>query len=345
MKKCVYYIIIFLVVFFYGCQDAPRDNPLDPSSPQYIATSSLTGTVSIMNQSAPLPFATITSIEDGVSTISNTLGVFSFERLTIGTQTLVCTKSNYTPDTIRTILSLQTTQVHFNLNGAPYVVSQKICSRKIDQYYPNPKYFINVSASVADPNGINDIDSVWFFIAYPSTVSLAADTFFYPMTYDISARLFQGTIYNDALPTKKIQWLVGKPLQIKSRDSHKAINYSTPFYVSRIIENIANPLYPTTNPSTSIKDTTGPTPLLHWSSPGVTGYNYTYSITISQIISGVHNDIGTYSNIASINNAFQFPGDNSGAILDPGDYVWTITVIDDLGNYSRSKEASFYVMQ
>jgi hypothetical protein len=96
------------------------------------------------------------------------------------------------------------------------------------------------------------------------------------------------------------------------------------------------------NTATSAKDTTGPTPLLKWSSPDVT-FNYTYSLTISRTISGVRNDVWSYTNVSSINNEFQFPGDNSGKLLDSGDYVWTILVVDDFGNYSRSKEASFVI--
>ena len=343
MKKYVYYIIISSIGFFCGCHDAPRDNPLDPQSSQYISTISVTGTVSILNQGTPLPSATITSMEDGVSTTSNSSGAFSFDHLTKGNQTLVCAKSNWTPDTQHIVLQTQTTaQVYFSLNGAPYIVSQNIYTRKIDRYYPSPQYFVDVTASVADPNGITDIDSVWFFVAYSLSGSSIPDTLFFPMSYSVSTRLFQVTAYKYDLPTNTIQWLVNRPLQIKSRDRHYAINYSNPFYVSRVIENTATPTYPTINTATSVKDTTGPTPLLQWTPPDVT-FNYTYTLTISQVVSGISNNVWSYSQLGSINDEFQFPGDNSGETLDSGEYVWTISVVDDFGNYSRSKETSFVV--
>jgi hypothetical protein len=343
MNKYSYYLLIFSISFFCGCPDAPRDNPLDTQSPQYIAMASIAGTVAILNQNTPLPSATITSIEDDVSTLSDASGAFSFDHLTIGTQTLVCSKTNYTPDTQKTVLQAQTTMhVNFRLNGAPYIVSQNIYTRKIDQYYPSPQYFVDVTASVADPNGITDIDSVWFYATYPSSHSLKFDTLFFPMTYSVSTRLFQITIYKYDLPTNTIQWLVNKPLQIRSRDIHNAINYSNPFYISRVIEDEAIPTYPTTNTTTSARDTTGPTPLLQWSPPDVT-FNYAYSLTISRTISGVRSDVWSYAQLASINEEIQFPGDNSGKTLDSGEYVWTISVVDDFGNYSRSKEASFVV--
>ena len=343
MKKYSSYLLVFSIGIFCGCHDAPRDNPLDPQSPQYSATAGIIGTVTVLNQNTPLPSATVTSIEDGVSTITNATGAFSFDHLTVGTQTLVCSKSNYMPDTQTIVLPAQTTtRVNFRLNGAPYIVSQNIYTRKIDQYYPSPQYFVDVTASIADPNGITDIDSVWFYTTYPSNTPLKYDTLFFPMTYSFSTHLFQLTIYKYDLPTNTIQWLVNKPLQICSRDFHHAVNYSNPFYISRVIEDEATPTYPTLNTSTSSKDTTGPTPLLNWIPPDVT-FNYTYSLTITRTISGVRSDVWSYAQLPSINEEFQFPGDNSGKTLDSGEYVWTISVVDDFGNYSRSKEASFVV--
>jgi hypothetical protein len=343
MNPYRFYIAMFSIGFFCGCHDAPHDNPLDPHSPQYVSTASVNGTVTILNQSSPLPSATITSREDGVSTVSDAFGAFSFDHLTIGNQTLVCTKFNYMPDTQRIVLQTQTTaHIHFSLNGAPYIVSQNIYTRKIDQYYPSPQYFVDVAASVADPNGITDVDSVWFFVTDPSSGFLGSETLVFPMTYSVSTHLFQVTIYKYDLPTNTIQWLVNKPLQIRSRDFHTAVNYSVPFYISRVIEDAATPTYPAMNTTTAVKDTTGPTPLLKWSPPDVT-FNYTYSLTISRTTSGVRNDVWSYSQLSSINNEFQFLGDNSGKTLDSGEYVWTISIVDDFGNYSRSKEASFVV--
>ena len=342
MKLCFCHIVIISLAYFCGCHDAPRDNPLDPQSPQYKSTASITGTVTMLNQNTPVASATITSLEDGISSVSNASGVYSFDQLTVGIQTLVCSKTNWAPDTQHIVLQSQSVaQVNFILNGAPFVTSQNIYTRKIDQYYPSPQYFVDVTASVTDPNGITDIDSVWFSIVFTNSTN-DQDTLLFPMAYSVSTKLFQITLYKYDLPTNTIQWLVNKPLQIRSRDLHHAVNNSTPFYASRVIENTATPLYPTINTATSAKDTTGPTPDLQWSPPDVT-FNYTYTLSISRTISGVRSEVWSATQVASINNEFQFPGDNSGATLAAGEYVWTISVVDDFGNYSRSKEASFVV--
>jgi hypothetical protein len=39
----------------------------------------------------------------------------------------------------------------------------------------------------------------------------------------------------------------------------------------------------------------------------------------------------------------QFPGDGSGLSLASGNYVWRVSVTDNFGNSSRSKEAAFVV--
>jgi hypothetical protein len=260
----------------------------------------------------------------------------------VGNQTLVCSKFNYTTDTQHIVLQTQTpAHVRFSLNGSPNVLSQNIYTRKIDQYYPSPQYFVDVTASVTDPNGITDIDSVWFVVSSPQG-GIEPDTLFFPMTYSISTRLFQVTLYKYDLPSNTIQWLVNKPLQICSRDLHSAKNFSNPFYVSRVIEDAATPSYPAMNTTTQAKDTTGTTPLLMWSPPDVT-FDYTYSLTISRTSSGVQNEVWSISQVSSLDTKYQFPGDNSGKTLAPGDYVWTISIVDEFGNYSRSKEASFVV--
>jgi hypothetical protein len=333
MKHFLYCSVLISCGIFGGCKDAPRDNPLDPQSPQYISTATITGTVAILNQNTPLPFATILSMENGSATTSDASGTFSFENLTVGTQTLICTKENYTPDTQQIVLQTRAIKhVNFSLNGAPYILSQNIYTRKIDRYYPSVEYYVDITASVTDPNGVTDIDSVWFSV----------DTILFPMTYSVSTRLFQTVIYNHDLPTNTTQWLVNRPLRIRSKDIHQAVNLSTPFYVSRIIENIAIPEYPKVNSTTSIPDTTGPTPLLHWLPPDV-NFNYTDSLTISQVIAGVPSVVWSYGQINSDSTEFQFPGNNSGKRLDQGNYVWTISVVDDFGNYSCSKEAAFVV--
>ena len=326
-------IILCMLTAIIGCKDAPHDNPLDPNSLQYFGTAPVKGRILLLNQNSPIAAASVTSLEDGVSVLSNSEGNFGFNSLTIGIQTLVCTKENYVPDTIQIVLQGKiTSDITFELNGAPYILSQDIVTRKIDQYYPSTQYFVDITASVGDPNGITDVDSVWFSV----------DTLLFLMDYSVTAKQFQSTIYKYDLPTNTIQWLVNKPLRIRSKDYSNAVNLSSPFYVSRIIENTAVPVYPTINTATQQKDTTGSLPLFRWSPPDVT-FNFSYSLVLSRVVSDIRSVVWTYTNLNSSNVQLQYPSDDTGSPLAPGEYVWTISVVDDFGNYSRSKEAPFTV--
>ena len=333
MRQASVLTIFCACMFMSSCFDAPRDNPLDPSSPQFTNTASVHGRVVLLDQNSSIASATISSMQDGVSVSSDAEGNYSFNNLAVGIQTLVCTKENFVPDTQQIILQSRTTkEVLFELNGAPFVLTQNILTRKIDQYYPSTQYFVDVTASISDPNGIVDVDSVWFTV----------DTLLFPMDYSVSTKQFQITIYKYDLPTNTIQWLVNKPLRIRSKDRSNAVNFSTPFYISRIIENSATPAYPTVNTITLQMDTTGSTPSLQWLPPDVT-FNYTYTLILSRVVSDIRTVVWTYPNLNSSSLQLQFPADNSGLILLPGEYVWTISVVDDFGNYSRSKEAPFVV--
>lgn len=324
------FILASAALILSDCADAPRENPLDPLSPQYQGKAVVTGKVSVLNQNTPIPQARITCLESGISVATDSNGNFQFGKIEAGLITLACSKENFVPDTQKVILETGSSrQIFFGLNGSPYVISRKIVTRKIDQYYPSPQYFVEVDASVSDPNGITDVDSVWFVVA---------DTVQYPMDYSPSAKLFQTTIFKYDFPTNTIQWLVGKPLTIRSKDRSKANNNSSPFTVTRIIENGATP----TSPTPLNNDTTGSTPVLMWTPPAVT-FSYTYTLTIARVDAGTQTVVWTYSGLDFFNEQIQFPFDGSGQTLQPANYVWTISVVDEFGNYCRSKEASFVV--
>jgi hypothetical protein len=322
-------IALGIMLFFSACSDAPRDNPLDPLSPRYQSNAMVSGTVYVLVQNTPVIQARVTCLENGLSVLTDSSGTYQFIKLDAGTLTFVCSKEGFVSDTQKIVLQAGTPQqISFGLNGYPFIVSQNIMTRKIDQYYPSPQYFVDVSASVSDPNGIQDVDSVWFVV----------DSMQFAMVYSPTTNMFQTEIYKYSFPTNTIQWLVGQPLTIVSTDRSNARGVGPPFYVTRIIEEEATPIYP----SSLNNDTTGSTPLLKWSPPDVT-FSYTYTLVISVVNSGVEGVVWTYAGLSFGNEDLQFPHDNSGQTLSQGNYVWTISVVDQFGNYSRSKESSFVV--
>ncbi len=320
---------LFIALSFIGCiDDAPRDNPLDPLSPSFMKEGALSGMVVIANQTIPVTGAMVMALGDKISVTTDSSGKFNFGKLTSGTQLFLCTKQNYSNDTFQVTIQPGVTQtVIRGLNGAPIVTFQQILTRKIDQYFPSPQYFVDITATVSDPNGVADLDSVWFGVV----------GFKYPMTYSVATKNFHATIYKYDFPTNTIQWLVGKPLTIISKDVHNAFNISTPFYVTRVIENEATPI----SPSPFLKDTvTQDSLIFKWTPPDVT-FDYTYTLTLSRVDGGTQTVRWFLENIISNNEQLPYSGDPS--LLTQGNYLWTLTVVDVFGNYARSKESSFVV--
>lgn len=326
-RKLPLYIVATL--FLAGCVDAPRDNPLDPSSRYFQNSASISGRVSILNMNTGISSASVLCVEQGISVATDSNGNYAFRQLAGGGLTLVASKAGFVADTQRVQLNPgASVSASFALNGAPVVLAENIVTHKYDQYYPSPVYTVDITASVTDPNGVTDLDSVWFSV----------DTLLYPMPYSTTMRQYQTTLYKYAFPTNTIDWLVGKPLTIRARDLHKAIGAGSPFFVTRVIENTATPSYPTSLNN----DTTGSTPVFKWLPPGVT-FNYAYTLECLVVSAGTETLVWTLANINSTVLQQQFPGDGSGLTLSSGNYVWRVTVVDNFGNTSRSKEAAFVV--
>ena len=325
------YFILFIGFFLFGCvDDAPHDNPLDPQSSSYRKEGGISGRIIIANQSAGISGATVLDLAEKISVVTDSSGYFSFNEVAAGTHRFVVTKSNFTSDTFQTVIQAgATVQIIRGLNSAPVVTFQQILTRKIDQYFPSPQYFVEISAAVSDPNGIAELDSVWFGV----------DSLKYSLTYSVTTKNFHATIYKYDFPTNTIQWLVGKPLTIISRDVNKAVNISAPFFVARVIENEATPI----SPSPFVNDTVSADSLtFKWSPPNVT-FNYTYNISVSRVDAGTQTVVWTLTALNSFNESYDFYLHPNRPVLIPGNYVWTVSVVDDFGNYGRSKESAFVI--
>ena len=330
LSRCSSIIMIVLAVMAAGCAgDAPHDNPLDPASPSYAQTGTLYGTITLTGTSIGVSGATVTDLARRVSVKTDSLGHFNCGTLSAGDYRFMVEKTNCTSDTFGvTVVTGQTLNISRSLNAAPVVSFQQILTRKIDLYFPSPQYFVEVSARIADPNGGTDFDSAWF----------SFDTLKYPLLPVSGTDSFTVKIDKYKIPTNTIQYLVGKSLTIIARDDHGAVSVSTPFYVTRVIENEATPL----SPSPFTKDTVRVDSLsfmtFTWTPPSVT-FNYSYDLTLSRVDAGVSTVVWTKSGIGSFSEEQAYEG----AALAPANYVWSITVVDEFGNYGRSKESAFVI--
>jgi hypothetical protein len=332
------YSSLLLGVAFVGCAgDAPHDNPLDPASALFAAEGQVIGRIVIANKTDGAADVTVTEMEHQLVKTTDSSGNFSFSNLASGVHQFICTKENFTPDTFSvTVASGTTEHITRFMNSAPVVSFAQVLTRKIDQYFPGVEYFVDISATVTDPNstdgnGIYDVDSVWCAVA---------DTLLYPLKYDPAANWYVATIYKRDFPTNTIDYLVGKTLTIISKDRNDAMNISTPFFVTRVIENTAVPI----SPSSLNGDTISAWSDLNfsWTPPNV-AFNYTYTITLSKATPALPVVVWTLQGISSIKEKFLYTSAANAdtTTLDSGTYIWSILVVDEFGNYARSKEASF----
>ncbi len=310
-----------------GCApDAPHDNPLDPSSPNYTNGGRVTGRILGMS----LPYngvsnALVTILQNGSAQLTTSDGSFSFADAPSGQIKLTIAKSGYLTDTLAIDLSVGSnvdTTVH--LDALPQITGEEVVTSKIDQWWPGPVYSATVTANVTDPDGQVDI--------MDSTVQVRVDSLSFTMDR-ITGSTYQVVIDDSQLPNQDLQWLVGKELTVIARDHEDAVGSSSPFFVSRIIEPEAMPTSPV-----GLQITT-PSPVLEWNPPSVT-YNYTYELQVVHIdtSTGIQTLVWSESGIISPGGTFSYPG-----TLSSGTYYWTVAIIDDYGNSSRSKEASFKV--
>lgn len=324
-------LLIIFVLLVNGCiDDAPHDNPLDPESDSFVASGSLTGRCIIGNQLSGVSGVVVWNENLSMSVISDSSGYFLFHSLPAGTHRFISSKQNYTNDTFSVNIQAGAgVQIVRGLNSAPVVSFRQILTRKIDQYFPSPQYFVEITAAVTDPNGIAELDSVWFSV----------DSRQYPLTYSVTTKNFHATIYKYDFPTNSIQWLVGKPLTIISRDVKGSVNVSDPFYVTRVIENEASPLYPSSVSNDTVK---ADSLVFRWTPPNVT-YNYSYNLSLSRVDGGTQTVVWTLTGLNSFNEEYLLYTDPTRPVLNGINYVWTISVVDDFGNYGRSKESAFVI--
>jgi hypothetical protein len=327
MKSWKTYIVPLIAVlsFLGGCfPDAPHDNPLDPSSRAFSDAGTLTGKVlSFYEPFGGISGALVTIQSTGSSTLTSSTGAFSISEVPTGKDTLIVSRSGYLSDTlVAQVSAAQATNVTVHLDAMPVVGSCQVMTRKIDQWWPHAVYSALVNASVADPDGAGDV----------AGVTLAVDTFRFAMTYVPNLQIYQVTLNASVLPQGSLEWLVGKSLSAISRDKVGATMTGKPFSVTRIIQDAPVPQFPTA------LDTITTSPMLSWTPPSLQ-FPYTYKLEMYRLDQGLPSLIWSLSNLSSSATSYQYPDS-----LTIGLYYWTISVVDEFGNLSRSKEASFYVV-
>ncbi|HUI29474.1 MAG TPA: hypothetical protein VLX91_04585 [Candidatus Acidoferrales bacterium] len=310
-----------------GCApDAPRDNPLDPGSPNHTTDGNLSGKVLILNSlSVGISGALVTIEGTNLAQVTAADGSFSFPNAPSGSISVVITKSSYLNDTLRIAMLVGgTLDTLVHLDALPQANNAVVITNKTDHWYPGPVYTASVSASVTDPDGPLDVDTVYVKI----------DSLTFGMNYNAALNVYQVTINADSLPNNDLQWLIGKQFEVVAIDRENGIGLSPGFYVTRIIE--SEPL-----PTSPFQDTTTNYPVFSWGRV-IVSFEYTYQLQVVSLAGGTiwsKSEINPGTNPDTIN--YSYPSSLPG--LPHGNYYWTVAVVDQFGNSACSHEAAFFV--
>jgi len=305
--------------------DAPHDNPLDPDSPAFTNSGEVAGRVtSFYEPYIGIPGALVQVGPYGIAAWTKAGGAFSVAGIPSGNVSIIVSGAGYLSDTVEASVSAgRTVNVDVHLDALPVVSSCKVVTRKIDQWWPGPVYSALVSGLVTDPDGPGDL----------AAVTLQVDTARFAMTYVIESQAYQVTVNASALPQGNLEWLVGKTFSVVARDKPGGTTMGKGFQITRIIQDAPVPIFPTA------LDTATASPEFIWVRPSLP-FSYTYKLELFRLDLGLPSLIWSISNLSAAVTQYRYPDR-----LSAGLFFWTISVVDEFGNLSRSKEASFLVTE
>lgn len=330
MNKSIHKIIPIIYLSLIGqisCfNNADRTNPLDPKSDNFKNVGSVSGkTLTFYN-----PFNALSEVEVRMEpglfvTRTNAVGEFLFNNVPVRNYHISAQKEGFVspPDSI-TVLLGQTTAIEFKLDGLPIISSFSIVSCHISRWWPqNDLFLLEIMAEVQDFDGVNDIEMVQFEIPDMSF----SDT----LQVTQSPGIFMARITESQLPGGNLQNVLGRQLVVKAVDQAGFENSSQPKLLIRIIEQ--EPRFK--SPAGDSLDVSRP--LLKWI-PMNLSFNFTYKIEVFRVDEGFSNMVESFTNIDPAIFSIQVT-----ETLPSGTYFWTVAVVDEFGNWSRSKEASFVI--
>ena len=311
-----------------GC-DAPRDNPLDPSSAAFRDAGAVEGRVTGIYP----PFegragvrVHLVPLDGGEERVARTGadGAFRVEALPSGRYEVRAERDGLAPgaDTVA-VAAGQTAEAAFALDALPVVADPVARTVHIENWPPLPAVFaLEVEAAATDPDRATDVEAA----------ALVAGAFRAALPETTEGR-FGASLDASALPDGRVQSLLGRTLAVEAADRLGNVGVSEPFSLVRVIEQ--TPL--TASPQGQEAVTDNP-PVFEWR-PSDLPFAFTYRVDVSfQDGAGVLTRVASLSGIPSSETTTRFAEP-----LAPGAYSWTVWTVDASGNRSRSRPAGFVV--
>lgn len=315
-----------------GCGEAPRDNPLDPLSEDFRDEGRVEGQITGLYPPFPgRPDIRVRLVPVGeagrpeLATRTDADGRFALNDVPTGPYAVVAEREGFreASDTV-TVAPGAMAETTIRLDALPVVTEQSLRTVHIVRWVPDdPVFQLEVEVTAEDPDRPEDVDGAALVVPELGFAAELTET---------SAGRFAATLDAAALPAPGIEALLGQTLRIEVHDASGNASLGPPTSLVRIIELSPQTLSP------QWPDQVAPTPTLVWR-PAQLPFAFTYRVDVVLVdAAGIPNLIESRHGID--------PSVTSVVVeteLEPGDYFWTVWVVDAFGNRSRSREAGFRV--
>ena len=316
------FLLGFLSVYSFSC-NASRNNPLDPSNPNYSYVS-ISGQV----QSFSLPYsgiqgASISWLPGNILITSNANGSFLINNIKPIDGKLIIQKDGFLSDTISVSWASNFNQnFQIYLNQIPHLDSISIYTVVVNQFNPpGQSYQLVINSKISDKD--NDLDSVF--------VQSTDLNFIKPLNFDVLNKIYQSTLTIQDMNISDIEQTIGLNFNIIAKDIFGRTFLVGNEKVTRVIKSAAVIQFPANDTSVSAA------PKLMWQRFN-SGYPFTYMIQVYTNDFANSQLVFQAANVSSDSISYQIT-----TPLAVKNYYWVIWIIDQFQNRSRSLPATFLV--
>ncbi len=321
-ENIIKYLSALLIFLSVSCS-APHDNPLDPANngADLGTLEGIVKTVSYPN--SPVGGVTVSWPVGNIVVQTNSAGYFKIQNVKQTDGWVILSNEKFSTDSIFVNWNgRKKKSINVFLNAKPYLDSLELYSIVIHKYQFNQTNEMFVNARIYDPDGENDIDSV-----FVESASLNVKK---TLEYNSASKFYERTLTPLDLNITFIDEAIGKNFNIVVRDlSGKLFTVGTA-NIKRVIKEEIEPLSPLNSQESTVPFT------IKWKR-FTPGFNFKYMVQIS-----------TNQTPAELvwEKKDISPDDISIEITDSlqsGEYFWVIWCIDEFQNRSRSKPATFII--
>ncbi len=220
------YLTLIVILLVVVTCNPERDNPLDPRSPLYTGEATIKGLVKTFAGN-PIQDATVsaTNIDTQLSVSTNTdeTGGFCIS-VYKGAYNVTAMMSGYLDSSMEVAIDAgEVREILFNLDGIPFSIVQAALSSRMATWIGSV-VDIYISAEVGDPDGLQDIDSVFVEVLEVKKY----------MAFNPQPQMYECRISENECPGGNSEFLIGPQFVVTAVDQKGVRGSSVPFYLIRI---------------------------------------------------------------------------------------------------------------